>query len=916
VSEKYFSEGNAVLKIRVFALAKELGLDSKELIDFCNQAGIKVKSSALASITPEEKGVVLKYLEGQRSAGTATATQERLAPSRAEIREVGGKVRSIPTSKPRRISSPKKVAPSDEISSTGEAVAESTETTAGPVTGVEENTEQERKAAATQQEITQGEEMSPISRDDYVPASGGASSRIREMKPRGTVPDSAAAQGRPSKVRTKPALPNVAAPPSYSPPKPKHGAVKETPVQKPDIPLTAEVLEPQSPLRAHLQEKKKRKTHGNQEPQVLRDASKRGGKPETIRDSDVRQARREKQKRIRLSRDEMGMGTSTRSRPRRRRQKSHAPVVLKTSAVIELPVTLRGFSEAVGRPIKDLMNYLFQQGQMVTINENISEDICLELALELGVELEFKRERDLEQELAETLVAEDPQEKLVVRPPIITILGHVDHGKTTLLDKIRSEDVAAGEAGGITQHIAAYQVDHNGRKLTFVDTPGHAAFGKMRARGANVTDIVVLVVAADDGVMPQTVECISHAKSANVPIVVAMNKIDLADADEQRVLQNLANHEVLPAEWGGDVEVIRTSATTGQGLDDLLETLLVTAELQEFKANLDRPAVGVCLEAFMDEGRGPLAWVIVQKGTLKIGDLVLCGQAFGRIRAIYDDRDQEIKEAGPSTPVKVAGLDTIPSAGAHFFVMTDQEDARKLTESRKHRGRTEVLAGRSRPRTLDDILEAARGGATQDLPLIVKADTPGSLEALRGELEKLEHPEVRVQIVHEGVGGVNESDVSLAEASGAIIIAFHVVPEDRAQQLAEKNQVDIRRYSIIYEVTETIKRALEGLLEPEQVEVATGRALVLRIFHISRYGTIAGCRVLSGTIERSHRVHVIRDQTVLNDYPIASLKREKDDAKEVREGMECGIRLDGFNDVKEGDLLEAFRIDKIKRTLD
>jgi translation initiation factor IF-2 len=460
-------------------------------------------------------------------------------------------------------------------------------------------------------------------------------------------------------------------------------------------------------------------------------------------------------------------------------------------------------------------------------------------------------------------------------------------------------------------------VDHNGRKLTFVDTPGHAAFGQMRARGANVTDIVVLVVASDDGVMPQTVECISHAKAADVPVVVALNKIDLPDTNEQKVLQELAANDVLPAEWGGETDVVRTSAVTGEGLDDLLEHLLLTAEVHEFKANPEREAIGVCLEAFRDEGRGAIAWLIVQKGTLRIGDVVLCGPAYGRIRAMYNDRDEEIEEAGASTPVRVAGLDIVPGAGDHFFVMSDIELARSAAEERRDVGRTEVLARRrSGPRTLEDILNAARGGAVQDLPLIIKADTPGSIEALRGEIERFEHPEVRVDIVHEGVGGVNESDVYLASASGAIIVAFHVIPEDRAQILAEQEGVDVRRYNVIYEVTEEIKRSLEGLLEPERVEVATGRALVLQTFHISRFGTIAGCRILNGTIERSNRVQVIREQTLLNDYDIASLKREKDDVKEVREGMECGIRLDGFNDVKEGDLLEAYRVDKVKRTLD
>jgi translation initiation factor IF-2 len=502
------------------------------------------------------------------------------------------------------------------------------------------------------------------------------------------------------------------------------------------------------------------------------------------------------------------------------------------------------------------------------------------------------------------------------RPPIITILGHVDHGKTTLVDKIRNANVAAGEFGGITQHIAAYQVNHEGHKLTFVDTPGHAAFGEMRSRGANVTDIVVLVVAADDGVMPQTVECISHARNAGVPIVVALNKIDLPGVDEQRILQQLAQHEVLPAEWGGEYEVVRTSGATGRGVDKLLETLILTAELHEIRANAEREALGVCLESFRDEGRGALAWFIVQKGTLRIGDVVLCGSTYGRIRAMYNDRDELVDEAGPSTPVKISGLSDVPGAGDHFFVMKDIEEARETAESRLQEGRRESLSNRVAPRTLEDILNQPRDGeGIQDLPLILKADSPGSIEALRSEISKFEHPEVRVEVIHYGIGGVNESDVYLASAAGAIVIAFHVVAEDRAQTLAEREGVEIRRYNIIYEVTDHIRLALQGLLRPERVEVSTGRAIVLRTFNISRFGTIAGCRVLNGTISRDSRVHLIRDQKVLNDYRIGSLKREKDDAKEVRDGMECGIRLEGFNDVKEGDLLEAYRIDEIKRTL-
>ena len=600
-----------------------------------------------------------------------------------------------------------------------------------------------------------------------------------------------------------------------------------------------------------------------------------------------------------------------------KRKKRTSHIDLKTTAQISFPITVRALSEAIGRPAKSIMSILFKQGRMVTINDELGEEESMEVAMELGVDLSFKRDRDIEAELLASFDHEDPPEMMRQRPPIVTILGHVNHGKTTMVDRIRSANVAAGEHGGITQHIAAYQVNYEGHELTFVDTPGHAAFGEMRSRGANVTDIVVLVVAADDGVMPQTVECISHARNAGVPIIVALNKVDLPGIDEQRILQQLAQHELLPAEWGGEYEVVRTSGATGKGIDKLLETLLLTAELNELNANPDREGLGVCLEAFRDEGRGAIAWLIVQKGTLRVGDVVLCGSTYGRIRAMYNDRDEPVTEAGPSMPVKVSGLSEVPGAGDHFFVMKDIEEARETAGSRMHEGRTESLSSRVTPRTLEDILGAPREGqGVQELPLILKADTPGSIEALRSEIGKFEHPEVKVQIIHSGVGGVNESDVSLASAAGAIIVAFHVIAEDRAQAQAERQGVEIRRYNIIYEVTAHIRLALQGLLRPEKVEVSTGRAIVLRTFSISRFGTIAGCRVLNGTISRDSRVHLIRDQKVMNDYRLGSLKREKDDAREVREGMECGIRLEGFNDVKEGDLLEAYRIDEIKRTLD
>jgi translation initiation factor IF-2 len=923
------------LKVRIFALAKDLGMDSKVLIEHANEAGVAVKNSALASISPEERDVILNYIEQQKS--KPAVSREPAAPVRDPLRDVGGKVRTI-DARPPRLAAANTMAATVGGGSSSTAVAErgvaTIEETEEPASaGDEPDADSDVEPApvdASAKTRTDADSAPPepgaaeadsrpaditgdsagggpdaIRPTDYVPPTGITGGGIREMKPRGTVPGST-----PRRQKTKPRaqLPNIAAAPTFVQPTRKPSEKRDQPAQKPDIPLAEALKGSQSPLRQHLRQNRNRP-----EDEAGTKGGKRGGRT-TFVDTEDTAARKVDRRKPRRVREEEG--ERRRRTPGRRRQRT-GPVELKSQAEIELPITIRSLSEATGRPAKVFLKSLFDQGEVVTINDVIDEETALELALEVGVDLTINRNRDIEQELQERLESNGETQGLEPRPPIITILGHVDHGKTSLLDKIRSANVAAGEAGGITQHIASYQVEHNGQKITFVDTPGHAAFGEMRARGAGVTDVVVLVVASDDGVMPQTVECISHAKAAQVPIVVAMNKIDLPDANEQKVLQDLAQHNILPAEWGGDVEVIRTSATTGQGIDNLLETLLLTAELNEYKADPHRDAVGVCLEAFMDEGRGVIAWLIVQQGTLRIGDVILCGESYGRIRAIYNDRNEEIDEAPPSTPVKVAGLNVVPGAGDRFYVMSDIEDARAAADQRHHRGRTESLSRRSGgPRTLDDILSEARGGKVQDLPLIVKADTPGSLEALRGELEKLEHPEVRVQIVHEAVGGVNESDVSLASASGAIIIAFHVVPEDRAAELADREGVEIRRYRIIYEVTDQIKRSLEGLLEPEKVEVMTGRALVLQTFKISRFGVIAGCRVLNGTIERSNRVHVIRDQTVVNDYNIGSLRREKDDVREVREGMECGIRLEGFNDVKEGDLFEAFRIDHVKRTLD
>ncbi len=925
------------LKVRIFALAKQLGMDTKVLIQHANDAGIPVKSS-LASISPAERDVVLEYLKSKPAKpapekksitrddvvidSVAKARQIKAMPVRS-MAPIARPSRSVKEVEPPAVA-PVAVTPNPEFPapSIPAVVAEVAETTKIAAPEVESPPE---APVVVESPKAEGESPDPgttgIRREDYI-SPHGSTPRMREMRPIGSTGDMRAVG---AVRKNKPNLPQLAAIPDAPVAKPKKDEGK---AQRPDIKITAENFGAAGPLAGRVsQVVKGDKAHPvaggpkKRGPLIDEDGEKKGipGKGGKTHAGGLMESRDERRKQ-RHSRVEI-TGEEDEGARRRRSVKMHRSKFagqpeLKTHAEVEAPISLRTLAEAVGRPVKTFMSILFKQGKMIQINDTIDEEVALDLAMEVGVELTILREKDLEEELQEALLAADPVESLVTRPPIVTILGHVDHGKTTLLDKIRSTNVAAGEAGGITQHVRAYQIDHNGHNITFVDTPGHAAFGEMRARGANCTDIIVLVVAANDGVMPQTIECIAHAKAANATFIVALNKIDLPDRNEQRVLSDLATHGVLVQEWGGDVEMVRTSGLTGEGIPDLLELLLLTAEVHELKANPERSAVGICIEAFRDEGRGVIALMMVQNGTLRVGDILLCGSSHGNVRAMYNDHDEEVTEAPPSTPIRVAGLDQVPNAGDQFFVMDDLDAAREIAEIRHQRGRALTLSSRGRKRTMEDILVAVQGGGVKELPIIVKADTPGSIEALKYELGKFDHPEVKINLLHALVGGVNESDVYLASASGAIIVAFHVIAEDRALQLAEKEGVDIRRYQIIYEVTDEIKLALEGLLTPEKRQVSTGRAIVLQTFAISRVGTVAGCRVLSGSIERNNRVRLIRDQKVLNDYALASLKRVKDDAKEVREGMECGIRLDNFNDVKEGDLLEAYRIEEVKRTID
>ncbi len=590
----------------------------------------------------------------------------------------------------------------------------------------------------------------------------------------------------------------------------------------------------------------------------------------------------------------------------------------KSDLVIQLPCTVKQFAEQTGLSVAVVLRKLIELEMPMIITSQLDQDAAELLGEAFQLRIDIRPPKSLEDEYVLSLFEqEDPPEDLKPRPPVVTFLGHVDHGKTSLLDRILHLDVVSGEKGGITQHIRAYRIATPNGDVTFVDTPGHEAFTEMRARGANCTDIVVLVVAADDGVMPQTEEAISHARAAGVPIVVALNKCDLPAANFDRAMQSLAAHDILPSEWGGDVEVVKTSAITGEGIDTLLDTLLMIAELGELKANPDRPAIGVALESEMQSGQGVIAKVLVRNGTLHTGDVVLCGAAHGRVKVMLNTLApfNKLTKAEPGTPVQLIGLDIAPAAGSKFCVLEDISIARQIAQDRAEAERSQELAD-MRPRvTLENLFQRiSEANEVQTLNIIIRADVRGSIEAIRKELGKLDHPEVKIRILQASVGGITEADVQLADASEGIIVGFNVVPDEGARVLAEKLKIQIRRYDIIYNLANDIRAALEGMLKPISREKELGRVLVQRTFVVSRLGTIAGCRVLSGTVERDCRIRVIRENRIIGDYGLDSLKREKDDAKEVREGYECGIKLKGFNDIKEGDVFESYKTEEIART--
>jgi len=875
--------------VRIYTLAKELKLDSKELVDLCTRAGIQDKGSALASMTDEEVAKLREFMAAK----------------------------SRPPERPAAVPS-KPVAPA------------AASKPPAPVT---------------------------LRREDYI-APAGVASRGRppevqppkpatgEPKPRPTVRPG----GDGSKPAPRPAFkfaPVPAAGRAAITPRP---ASQEPAAQKPDVKLPLDAIRSAKaggakPLADHMRKHEQQRQAGDaQRPRTggllrggaggpvavpppmqpgvrpRRTPAKSGtGQPDDVLGGrELRQLSRKKITDGRGGDDEYGSRRRRGGRPRKGSGVSTA-APRKTNASIQVPCNVRAFSEAIGLPAGEVLKKLLSFGSesMPSMGTVLDHDTVELLAAELGVQLDIKTAEDLEKELLAGFDAVDEDAGLrKPRAPVVTFLGHVDHGKTSLLDKILGIDVAARESGGITQHIRAYTVNRNDKTITFVDTPGHEAFTQMRARGANVTDCAVIVVAADDGVMPQTEEAISHAKAAGVPIVACINKIDLPGADVQRVYQQLAAADLLPTEWGGETEVVKTSAITGEGVDSLLDTLLTIAELHDLRANPDRTAAGVCLDASIHEGRGVVACLLVQKGTLNIGDAVVCGEATGHVKSMFDTLTRrKVTEAGPARPVFVTGLDVPPGAGDRFQEVESIALAREIAVKRSGIRRHSNLASAPVHVTLENLADRLGADKAPTLNLILRADVRGSIEAILKELQKLDHPEVKVRVLQATVGGITEADVQLADASDAVIIGFNVVPDERARSLAEDRGVQVRRYEIIYQVTDDLKKALEGMLAPEKREADLGRAVVQRTFSISRLGVIAGCRVIAGIIARNGRLRVIRDSRVIGDYGIESLKREKDDAREVRDGLECGIKLAGFNDIKEGDILECYRVEEVARTL-
>ncbi len=902
------------MSVRIYAMARDHDIPSKDVVDTCVQLGIDVKSH-MSAISEEDAKRVLQTIKnrGVRLAGTGAGPSALVpsAPAGPIRREDYIPASGIVSTKVPEIGKPP-----------AKPAEEEKKPVAAPVAAVAPAAPPKMKARPLPR---MGSAPTPMLRPT-VPA-----------KPEPAAPEAPRAQ-KPLMSLSTVALGGKMKDRPTAPPAAQKPAAKAGPAPKP-TPQVAKVEPPGPPAPRPGSVEKRLAAKGKPGPGLDEEDEDRpqpAHRPGAVAGREERQKKRGRRAIERKTTgdtpdlthalgddDDETVSAAPRTTRQRRRMglAASGSTTLKTShIVVHSPVTVRALSEAAGIKANQILAKLMGMNIMLSINATVDDETASLVAIELGIELEIRKVHDFEGQMAAE-AEPDRLEDLKWRPPVVAFLGHVDHGKTSLLDALRMTNVVASEAGGITQHIGAYQVEHQNKRVTLLDTPGHEAFTAMRARGANVTDVVVLVVAVDDGVMPQTEEALSHAKAAGVPIVVAMNKVDLPNANVQRVMQQLSSLNLLPVVWGGDTEFVETSATTRRGLDKLLETIILTAELHELKANPDKPATGTCLEASLHETRGVLATVLVREGTLRRGDLLLCGQAYGRVKALFDHHDQPVSDAGPAAPVVVSGLDVVPAAGDKFLVTDDLDKARAIAEQRRNRQRAETLATTHHV-TLETLFSRMSEDKVSELRLIIRADVRGSIEAINKELAKLQHPEVTLRILQSSVGAITEGDVLLGDASDAVIVGFHVVPDERARALAEEKGVEIRRYDIIYQMTEDIRKSLEGMLTPEVSEVDLGRALVQQVFKLSRVGTVAGCRVLQGVVERTGKVRLIREGRVIYPVPgsgkeagIGSLKRVKDDAREVREGFECGIKITGYDDVKEGDVIEVYKLLETQRTL-
>lgn len=875
-------------KIKVYKLATELNLSSDTLIEFLNKKGYEVKSH-MSSVTADMLSAVMSHFKKEKD--VAERHQRKLRDFRTSRKKEGPEK---PEKKSKGVSQDEEEKPAEEV--------EAVEVPAKEQPKVEEPREAPETTEPETAVVSEAPAVSavePAKASEVAVPEPESAPAARKAKPKGKSESPlAAAVARGSRGLTIKGRMDLAPP--------KEVAGKETEED------------------AKKKKKKKKK---------IRDEAKRGKDVVVPLESDEAKSRKRKKlrhaevsevevdKAIRATLSDMGdeqvaTRATYRKRKKQEREEEEARIQQelekeKTKLRVTEFVTVGELADLMRVPVAEVIQKCMGLGMMVSINQRMDKDTITLVADEFGLQIEFEQEFASE-ELEDSV---DDVSTLASRPPVVTIMGHVDHGKTSLLDHIRSANVVAGEAGGITQHIGAYEVSlPSGNQITFLDTPGHEAFTAMRARGAQATDIVVLVVAADDSVMPQTVEAINHAQAANVPIIIAINKIDKGDANADRIRQQLSEKGVLVEEWGGKYQAVELSARTGVNVDQLLERILLEAEVLDLKANPSRAARGIVIEAELDKGKGIVATVLVQKGSLRIGDSFIAGIWSGRVRAMFDERGKRVEIAKPSQPVQVIGFDGIPQSGDQFVVLDDERKARDISLKRQQLKREQDFRQR-RMITLDDISQQIREGQVKDLPVIVKGDVDGSVEALSDSLMRLSTQEVKVVVIHKGVGAISESDVLLAAASNAVIVGFHVRPNLNARKLAEQENVDIRLYSIIYDAINEVKNALEGMLTPSVSEEVLATVDVREIFKVSKVGTIAGCFVRDGKIMRNNRVRLVRDGLVVFEGTIASLKRFKDDVREVEQGFECGIGLEGFNDLKKGDSIEAFKMVETKRKL-